>query len=98
MSGTFIELVPFCLGLFLLQGLAALPWMVAMSRHSFRRQQPFLWKVVGGVAAAGVLYAFILQSNSNPGIVTLWGRFYSSILLLQLGIDFFVLTFYLLLT
>jgi hypothetical protein len=98
MSAAFVELVPFCLVLFLLQGLAALPWMVAMSRQTFRQQQAFLWKVVGGITAGGVLFAFILQSSSDPGIVALWGRFYSSILLLQLGIDFFVLSFYLLLT
>ncbi len=98
MSATFVELVPFCLGLFLLQGLAAVPWMLAMSRQPFRQQQAFLWKVVGGVTAGGVLFAFVLQSNSDPAIVALWGRFYASILLLQLGIDFFVVTFFLLLT
>ena len=98
MSSAFLQLVPFCLALFFLQGVAALPWMLALSRDSFRSQWRFYAKVVGGVAAGGLLFAFVLEANSDPGLVGVWGRFYCSVLLLQIGIDFFVLTFYLLLT
>jgi ABC-type transport system involved in multi-copper enzyme maturation permease subunit len=98
MSGTFLQLIPFCLGLFFLQGLAAVPWLVALSRNSFREQLPFYGKVVGIVTASGLIFALLLQANSDPGIVALWGRLYTSILTLQLGLDLFVLTFYLLLT
>jgi ABC-type transport system involved in multi-copper enzyme maturation permease subunit len=44
------------------------------------------------------LFPFVLEANSDPGIVALWGRFYGSVLFLQLGIDFFILVFYALLT
>lgn len=98
MSAAFGQLVLFCLALFLLQGLAALPWLLALSRQSFRQQQGFLWTVVGSVTAGGLVFALIVESNSDPGLVGVWGRFYSSILTLQLGIDFFVLTFWALLT
>jgi ABC-type transport system involved in multi-copper enzyme maturation permease subunit len=98
MSGTFLQLIPFCIGLFLLQGLAAVPWLFALSRSTVREALPFYGKVVGIVAACGLAFAILLQTNSEPGIVALWGRLYAAILTLQLGLDLFVLTFYLLLT
>src|SRR6266540_714027 len=98
MSAAFVQLVPFCLGLFLLQGLAALPWMIALSRQTVAQQQKFLLKVVGAVTLGGMMFAIILQTNSDAGVVGVWGRFYTSILFLQLGIDFFVCVFYGLLT
>jgi ABC-type transport system involved in multi-copper enzyme maturation permease subunit len=93
-----VELVVLCVGLFLLQGLAALPWLVALSRDPFRANAAYYGKVVGVVAACGLLFAFVLTSNTDAGIVTLWGRLYASILTLQIGIDLFVLVFYLMLT
>jgi ABC-type transport system involved in multi-copper enzyme maturation permease subunit len=98
MSSAFLQLVPFALVLFLLQGLAAIPWLMVVTRRSFAKNGPFYLKVVGGVTLGGLLFAFILQSNSDPGIVALWGRFYHSILMMQVGIDLFILTFFLLLT
>ena len=98
MSAAFLQLIPFCLGLFLLQGLAVIPWLFALSRSTFREQLPFYGKVVGIVTGCGLIFAFLLQSNSDPGIVGLWGRVYASILTLQVGLDLFVLSFYLLLT
>ena len=92
-----MQLFPFCLVLFLLQGLAAVPWLMALSQRPFRQQLPFLLKVVGGVTAGGLLFAGILQANSDPVIVTLWGRFFASVFCFQLAIDLFVLAFYLLL-
>lgn len=93
-----LDLLLVCLGLFLLQGLAAVPWLLALSRQSFRTQLPYFGKVVGIVTLGGILFAFLLGGNSGPGIVGIWGRFYSSILTLQVASDLFVLTFYLALT
>src|ERR1043165_1926959 len=93
MSAALVQLIPFCLFLFLLQGLAAIPWIMVFSQHSLRQNLSFYGKVVGIVTACGLLFAFVLESYSEPSVVTLWGRFYASILMLQLGIDLFVLTF-----
>src|SRR4051794_8203486 len=98
MSGAFLQLLPLCLGLFLLQGLAAIPWLVVLSRVPFRDRLSFYAKLVGITTGCGVIFAFLLNANSDPGLVSLWGRFYSSILTLQIGLDLFVLTFYLMLT
>ena len=98
MSAAFLQLVAFCVALFLVQGLATLPWLVALSKKPVRQQQGFLLKVIGGVTLGGVVFAFIVDANSDPGIVGVWGRFYSSVLILQLGIDFFILTFWCFLT
>ncbi len=93
-----IQLIPLCVLLFLLQGLAALPWLRALSYESFLTRISFYGKVVGVTALCGIPFAFILQSNSDPDIVTLWGRFYASVLMFQIGIDLFVLAFFGMLT
>lgn len=98
MSTAFIQSVAFSVLLFALQGLAAIPWLIVLTRRGIGEHFWFYAKVVGAVAASGILFAIILQSNSDPGIVGVWGRFYASVLTLQVGIDLFVLTFYLLLT
>jgi ABC-type transport system involved in multi-copper enzyme maturation permease subunit len=97
MSG-LAQITPVCLILFLLQGLATVPWLMALSRRSFREQLPLLWKVVLGVTLGGLLFGVMLRSNSEPGIVAMWGRFYGSILSMQVGIDIFVAVIWLLLT
>ncbi len=93
-----IQLIPLCMVLFLVQGLAALPWLRALSYETFRARLPFYGKVVGITALCGIPFAFILQGNSDPDVVALWGRFYGSVLLFQLGIDLFVLAFFSMLT
>jgi ABC-type transport system involved in multi-copper enzyme maturation permease subunit len=98
MSGPFVQLIPVCLVLFFLQGLAAVPWLMALSTRSFKAQWPLLWKVVASVTVGGLLFGVLLRSNSDPGIVALWGRVYCSVLFLQLGIDFFIGVLWLLLT
>jgi ABC-type transport system involved in multi-copper enzyme maturation permease subunit len=98
MSSAFLQLLPLCLLLFLVQGLAAIPWVVALSQLSFRRDAKFLAKLVGGVTAGGLAFAFVLNANSDPGMVGLWGRLYASILTIQIGVDLFILTYFLLLT
>jgi ABC-type transport system involved in multi-copper enzyme maturation permease subunit len=91
------QLLAFCLGLFLLQGLAAVPWLMALSQKPVREQLPFLLKIVGGITVSGLVFAFIVDTNSESNTVALWGRFYSSILCVQVAVDLFVLTFFLLL-
>lgn len=93
-----VNLLFLCLGLFLLQGLAAIPWMLAFSRQSFREQTIYFGKVVGAVTLGGAMLAFLVSGNSAPGVVGLWGRFYGSVLTLQIAIDLFVFAFYLGLT
>jgi ABC-type transport system involved in multi-copper enzyme maturation permease subunit len=97
MSFAFLQLLPLAIVLFLLQGLAAIPWLAMLTRSSPRRDFSFFAKVVGGTALAGLPFAFLLESNSDPSIVALWGRFYAAILTLQIGFDFFILTYYALL-
>ncbi|MBI2804435.1 MAG: ABC transporter permease [Planctomycetes bacterium] len=87
-----------CVGLFAVQGLAAIPWLFAFSRNTFRAQASYYAKLVGGVAAGGLVFALLAGANSDPRFVAIWGRLYTSVLTLQIGIDLFVLTFYLLLT
>lgn len=98
MSSAFLQLLPLSFGLFLVQGLAAIPWIMLVTRYALRTERKFYAKMVGGVGAAGLFFAFILQTNSDPGIVGLWGRFFSAIFTLQIGIDLFILTYYVLLT
>ncbi len=97
MSG-LTQLIPVCLILFFLQGLATVPWLIALSRRSFREQWPLLWKVIAGVTLGGLVFGVLLRSNSEPGIVAMWGRFYCSILSLQIGIDLFIGIIWMLLT
>lgn len=98
MSVAFVQLLPLCLLLFLVQALAALPWLLVLTGHELRRDFTFVAKVVGAVTGGGLFFAFLLQSNSDPGIVALWGRFYTSILLLQIGFDLFVLVYFVMLS
>jgi ABC-type transport system involved in multi-copper enzyme maturation permease subunit len=98
MSTLLVQLIFFSLALFFVQGIAAIPWLIVLTRRPLREHPAFYAKVVGGVTAAGFLYALNLNANSDPDIVSLWGRLYGSILVLQVGIDLFLLTFYLLLT
>jgi ABC-type transport system involved in multi-copper enzyme maturation permease subunit len=98
MSASFVQLVPLSLALFLVQGVAALPWIILLSKNPVRANQGFLLKVVGGVTLSGLVFPFILEANSDAGIVALWGRFYASILAIQVGVDFFIIVFYGLLT
>lgn len=97
MSSSILQLIPFCLFLFFLQGLAAIPWLRVLTLYPIRREYLFYGKVVGGVTLCGVFFVFLLQSNNDPGLVSIWGRFYTSILTLQIGFDLFVLTFWLML-
>lgn len=98
MTSAFLHLLPLGFLLFIVQGLAAIPWVMLITRYSLQKERTFYLKVLGGAGLGGVVFVFILRSNSDPAIVALWGRIYASILTLQVGIDLFILTYYLLLT
>jgi ABC-type transport system involved in multi-copper enzyme maturation permease subunit len=98
MSLAYWHLILLSLGLFALQGLASIPWLIGISRISLRENPFFYGKIVAGVTAGGLLFAFLVENNSDPVLVSLWGRFYMSLLSLQVGFDFFAVIFFLLLT
>ena len=56
MSSGLVQLIPFCLLLFLTQGLAALPWLIVLSKQPVRERQGLLLKVVGGVTLCGIVF------------------------------------------
>ncbi len=87
----------FSLALFFLQGLAALPWLIVLLRRPLAENFPFYLKMLGGVTAGGIVFAMLLQSSTDPFIMSLWGRLYASVLTLQIAIDLFVLVFRLML-
>jgi ABC-type transport system involved in multi-copper enzyme maturation permease subunit len=93
MTSSLLQLIVVCVGLFLLQGVAALPWVVALSGRPLRRQGGFVLSLLGGLAAAGVAAAFFLNINSDRDVLGYWGRIYGSVLHLQLALDLFVLVF-----
>ena len=89
-----------CVLLMLVQALAAIPWFMALDWRNRRLlQRPKVW-LIGGLVAAGVglVWGYFLEGNANPLVLTRWGRFYMSMLHLQLAVDFFVSIFWLLLT
>jgi ABC-type transport system involved in multi-copper enzyme maturation permease subunit len=95
MSESFTSL--FVLGTVLigLQELAMLPWMAALGTRTRQRlREPKFWlQGVGIAAAAGLVFAFFMHESSDPRVLARWGRFYMSVLHLQLAADFFVLVY-----
>jgi len=84
-------------GLFLLQGMAALPWLLALRQRPLRYEARFVLTVLAVCAGVGGLFAFFLDFNSDSAVLAGWGRVFMSILHLQLGLDLFVAVFLLLL-
>lgn len=97
MSTSFLQLFLVSIGLFLLQGLAALPWVLALRQRPLQTEKKLCLTVLAGAAGAGALFAFFLDFNSDPGVLAGWGRLFMSILHLQVGFDFFVAVFVLIL-
>jgi ABC-type transport system involved in multi-copper enzyme maturation permease subunit len=96
MLESFLHQLGPCFGLTLIQFLAALPWLWALDSRAFRTQI----RTVGGwlrfLAAIGgvtVLLSFFLAYQRGASMLELYGRFYGSLLHLQLIIDFFVIAF-----
>src|SRR4051812_718511 len=98
MSSSFLQLAGVTIVLFLLQGLAAVPWVLAWRQRPVREQLPAFGMLLGGLAAAGLLAAFYFDYNSDPQVLSGWGRLYMAVLQFQLALDLFVAVFFLLLT
>jgi len=88
------SLLPAGILLALYQLLAALPWLWALDAHAFRRgiKSANTWLTfVGGVVMAGVVLAGIMSFKRDPETLATYGRYYASVLHLQLGISFLIL-------
>lgn len=100
MTETFISL--FILGTILvgLQELAMLPWLIALGQRTRQRvrEGKFWLQGVGIALGGGLIFAYFMYESNDPTVLARWGRFYMSILHLQLGVDFFVLLYFLMLT
>jgi hypothetical protein len=85
----------------LVQFLAALPWLAALDPRAFRvtARRASAWLIaLGGVVAAGLALALFIGVVQDPGRLQVWGRIlYGAVLQAQLTVDFFVLSFALLL-
>lgn len=89
-----------CIGLLVLQACAAVPWLLAIdwrNRAWLRRTKVWGGGLLGA-AAIGLVWAFFLNGIGDAKTLSRWGRFYMAVLHLQLGADFFVGVFWLLLT
>src|SRR5262245_45328981 len=88
-----------CMVLMVVQFLANVPWAVTVglyTRSAYRDRQ--FWLIgLATSAGLGLLLGLYLNSNNDPRVLTNWGRFYFSLLHLQLGMDFFVVVFLLML-
>src|SRR5436190_482837 len=95
MSSGFLQLASVSLVLFLVQGLAALPWLWVLSRRPLREHLPLLAAVVGVVF---VVFTAVVSYYSDPAVLARAGRIYMAVLQLQLTFDLFVGMFMLTLT
>jgi len=88
-----------CIALLIVQFLALVPWASIVGLFARRdvRTRPFWLIGLGSAAVLALFLGFYLNSNNDPRVLANWGRFYFSVLHLQLGMDFFVATFLLML-
>ncbi len=89
-----------CVGLIVLQFLAAIPWLAGIDwRNRILLRKARVWgSGLVGAVVIGALWAYFLDQNGDPKVLLRWGRFYMSVLHLQLAADFFVGVFWVLLT
>jgi ABC-type transport system involved in multi-copper enzyme maturation permease subunit len=100
MSESFPLLFGICTVLCLIQLLAALPWLVVVDPEQarVRLRQAKTWGIfLGSALAAGLILALSADANGDQQMLVFWGRLYGSVLQIQLGVNFFVLAFYLML-
>src|SRR4051812_6907757 len=98
MSTSFVQLAVVTTILFVLQGLAALPWVFAWRQRPIREQLPFVGTLLGSLAVVGFLAALFFDYNSDPQVLSGWGRLYMAVLHFQVALDLFVAVFFVLLT
>ncbi len=94
------------IGLVLVQALLALPWLAALfvNRAHARRllpapgkALPYVGAVAGVLVAAGLLPALLLGVIQERSSLETYGRAYGALVHISLTLDFFVLTFFVLL-
>lgn len=99
---SFAQLLGVGFVLALIQGIAAIPWLVLLNLDALRSQkrQPeagfwLRWSawVAGAVIGGAVLFALLLRSVQVKETLEVYGRIYGTALHVQLAVDFFVLTF-----
>src|SRR4051794_40273408 len=93
MTSGFLQLAVFSLVLFLVQALAALPWLYVLTGRPARQQGA----VFGIFLVLGLIFAFMSDMYSDPAVLARLGRLYMSALHVQLALDLFVVVFWLLL-
>jgi ABC-type transport system involved in multi-copper enzyme maturation permease subunit len=94
------KLLLICIGLMVLQVLAAVPWLLAIDHRNRKLLgQVKVWGSALAVAVVvGAVWAYFLEEYNDPKVLIRWGRFYMSILHLQLAADVFACVIGLLLT
>ena len=100
MSGSFLSLFLTATALVAVQELALLPWLLAVgSRTRKRIREPLFWAQGAGIAVGvGLVAAYFMNQTTDPLTLSRWGRFYMSVLHMQLGADLFVAGMMVLLT
>lgn len=82
-----------CILLVVVQFLLAVPWASAIGLFPRKRSSNF-WSIgLGSAAGVGLMLGLFLDANQDQRVLANWGRFFFSLVHLQLGMDFFVLAF-----
>ncbi len=100
MTSTFIQLIVLCPVLSLIQVLAAVPWLLLIDPRMIRdqlRNRKQMLTALGVIVGVGVAVALYLNANSDPDVLSGWGRVYCAVLQLQVFAGLFVGLFALLL-
>jgi hypothetical protein len=94
-----VALLGTCIFLMIVQFLAFVPWaaMTGLFTRGAARAANFWLIGVGASAGLGLLLGLYLNANNDPKVLANWGRFYFSLLHLELSIDFFVVAFHMML-
>src|SRR5581483_10073834 len=99
---SFAQLLGVGFVLTIIQAIAAIPWLVVLYLDAFRTQrrepQPGFWlRYLGGAAGVlvgvAILMALLMRSVQLKDTLGVYGRLYGTALHVQIAVDFFVLTF-----
>ena len=77
----------------LIQGLAALPWLMVVLRADWASFRKYLLPIIGGIVGAGILVGIVLGFVQDRDLLARLGRWYGFALHIQLILDFFVVVF-----
>ena len=94
MTTSFFQLFIAAFVLTLVQAIATLPWIWALNTKSFRRwvkDPTILAYAAGTVLGVALILAELISENRVDAKLTNWGRYYGSLLHIQLALDFLIL-------